>query len=95
MLNIWNKSLLKYKTRILHAINKQFKSIYMVSFNPYFLVGTIGMIFTSFIHMLSNAVTDRASHAGFFVLYLIFAIIIFLGFGNTRKLERVRVRRRN
>lgn len=66
----------------------------MVSFNPYFLIGTIGMAVTSFVHMLSTALAERASHAGFFLLYLIFAIIIFLGMGNTRKLERVRIRRR-
>ena len=66
----------------------------MVSFNPYFLIGTVGMVVTSFIHMLSTAIADRASHVGFFVLYVVFAIIIFLGFGNTRKMERIRVRRR-
>jgi len=66
----------------------------MVSFNPYFLVGSIGMIVTSLIHLLSTALSERASHAGFFILYLIFAVIIYLGFGNTRRLERVRIRRK-
>ena len=66
----------------------------MVSFNPYFFIGSIGLVITSFVHMLATALADRVSHAGFFILYIIFTIILFMGFGNTRRLERVRVRRK-
>lgn len=66
----------------------------MARLHPFFILGSIGMILTSLIHLLSTAVSDAINHAIFYVLYLIFGLMLFFGSGKTRRLERIRVRRK-
>lgn len=66
----------------------------MTSQHPFFIIGSIGMALTALIHLIAMVVADAINHAAFFVLYLVFAIMIFLGSGKTRRLERIRVRNR-
>jgi len=65
----------------------------MASFNQFYFIGKIGMIFTLIFHLISTLVAE-VSHGLFAVLYIIFGIMLSFGSGKTRRLERVRVRRK-
>ena len=65
----------------------------MASFNQYFLIGKIGMILTLIFHLISTLIAE-ISHGIFLALYVFFGILLSFGSGKTRKLERVRVKRK-
>lgn len=65
----------------------------MASFNQFYFIGKIGMVFTLIFHLISTLVAE-VSHGLFMMLYGIFGIMLSFGSGKTRRLERVRVRRK-
>lgn len=62
--------------------------------HPFFIIGSIGMALTALIHLITMVLADVIDHAVFFAFYLLFGLMIFLGSGKTRRLERIRVRNR-
>ena len=65
----------------------------MASFNQFYFIGKIGMIFTLIVHLVASLIAE-VSHGMFAILYIIFGIMLTFGSGKTRRLERVRVRRK-
>ena len=53
----------------------------MNKINPFFLIGTIGMLITSMLHILMAAITSQeaAAASGFWVMYPVFAGFLISG----------------
>lgn len=51
----------------------------MRQLNPYFLIGTLGMLFTAMLHILVAAILSEAATASYTVLYPIFIGFLILG----------------
>ena len=52
----------------------------MKQINPFFLVGTLGMLFTSVLHIILAAITsEEAASSNFWVLYPVFAGFLVAG----------------
>ena len=52
----------------------------MRQINPLFLIGTLGMLFTSMFHILMAAITsEEAASSSFWVLYPVFAGFLVAG----------------
>lgn len=58
-------------------------------FHPFFIIGTVGMIVTSILHMfLSLGLSVSSAHATFFVIYPTFIAFLAIGFGLTLKKQK-------
>ena len=58
----------------------------MKTFNPLFIIGTIGIIITAVLHMvLALGLSLTSAHEAFFIIYPTFASFLVIGFGLTIK----------
>lgn len=58
----------------------------MKNFHPFFIIGTVGMIVTSVLHIfLSLALSITEAHSTFFVIYPTFLAFLIIGLGMTLK----------
>jgi len=54
--------------------------------NPFFVIGTVGMIVSAALHMFVALVLKQTgAHAGFFALYPTFTAFLVMGFGQMVK----------
>lgn len=61
----------------------------MKNFHPFFIIGTVGMIVISILHMfLALSLSITSAHSTFFVIYPTFAAFIAIGFGLTLKKQK-------
>ena len=52
----------------------------MKQINPFFLIGTLGMLFTSLFHIIMAALTsEEAASSDFWILYPVFAGFLIVG----------------
>ncbi len=58
----------------------------MKKFHPFFIIGTVGMIITSTLHMfLTLGLSVSSAHSSFYVIYPLFIAFLAIGFGLTLK----------
>ena len=58
----------------------------MKKFHPFFIIGTVGMIVTSILHMLlALGLSVHSAHSTFYVIYPTFIAFLAIGFGLTFK----------
>ena len=58
----------------------------MKNFHPFFIIGTLGMIVTSILHMfLALGLSISSAHTSFYVIYPVFMAFLMIGFGLTLK----------
>lgn len=58
----------------------------MKNFHPFFIIGTLGMMVTSILHLfLSLILSVTGVHSTFFVIYPTFLTFLLLGWGMTLK----------
>jgi len=61
----------------------------MKNYQPFFVIGTVGMIVTSLLHMfLALELSITSAHAAFYTIYPTFAAFLAIGFGLTLKSQR-------
>lgn len=61
----------------------------MKNFNPFFIIGAIGMIVMASLHMfLSLGLSLKSVHTAFFVLYPVFLTFLILGVAFTVKKQK-------
>lgn len=61
----------------------------MKKFHPFFIIGTLGVIVTSLLHMfLALGLSVSSAHTSFFVIYPIFISFLAIGFGLTLKKQK-------
>lgn len=70
----------------------------MKNLNPFFTIGTVGMIVTAILHIAFALVLNLPIHTVFITLYPVFAVFMAIGFTqiknkNKQKLIPVRVRK--
>ncbi|WP_029038345.1 hypothetical protein [Salinimicrobium xinjiangense] len=62
----------------------------MKKINPFFIIGTLGMLLTSMLHILMAAITsEEAASASFWMLYPGFLAFLILGTVIMAKRERL------
>lgn len=58
----------------------------MKNFHPFFIIGTLGMIVTSILHLfLALGLSISSAHPSFYVIYPVFMAFLMIGFGLTLK----------
>jgi hypothetical protein len=71
----------------------------MKTLNPYFVIGTIGMIVTAVLHIFMAILVGTPSvHRAFMLLYPVFAALLTIGgmqILQERKMVKIRVRAKN
>jgi hypothetical protein len=71
----------------------------MKTLNPFFVVGTIGMIVTAILHTFMTILIDTPSvHRAFMVLYPVFAALLTIGgmqILQEKKMTKLRIRAKN
>ncbi|MXN92976.1 hypothetical protein GR160_17255 [Flavobacterium sp. Sd200] len=69
----------------------------MKNLNPFFTIGTVGMIVISLLHIAFALILSLPVHTVFFALYPVFAAFMALGFvqikNNQKKLIPIRVKK--
>ena len=61
----------------------------MKNIHPFFVIGTVGMIVTSLLHMfLALGLSVSSAHSAFFVIYPTFAAFLAIGLGLTLKSQK-------
>lgn len=61
----------------------------MKKFHPFFIIGTLGMIVTSVLHMcLALGLSASSAHTSFYVIYPVFIAFLAIGFGLTLKKQK-------
>lgn len=61
----------------------------MEKFHPFFIIGTVGTIVTSVLHVfLAWGLSIVAAHASFFAIYPMFIAFLFIGLGLTLKKQK-------
>lgn len=61
----------------------------MKKFHPFFVIGTIGTITISLLHIfLALGLSISSVHSSFFVIYPIFIAFLLIGFGLTVKKQK-------
>ena len=61
----------------------------MKNFHPFFIIGTVGMIVTSTLHMfLTLGLSISSAHSSFYVMYPLFIAFLAIGFGLTLKKQK-------
>jgi len=61
----------------------------MKDFHPFFIIGTVGTIITSVLHMfLALGLSLSSVHTSFYAIYPIFIAFLAIGFGLTLKKEK-------
>ena len=71
----------------------------MKTLNPFFVIGTIGMIVTAVLHIFMAILIDTPSvHRAFMMLYPVFAALLTIGgmqLLQEKKMVKLRVRAKN
>lgn len=69
----------------------------MKNLNPFFTIGTVGMIVISLLHIALALVLNLSVHTVFFTLYPVFLAFLVIGFmqikNNQKKLIPIRVKK--
>lgn len=61
----------------------------MKKFHPFFIIGTVGMIVTSLLHIfLALGLSVSSAHSSFFAIYPTFIAFLAIGFGLTLKKQK-------
>lgn len=61
----------------------------MKTFHPFFVIGTVGIIVISLLHIfLALGLSITSAHSTFFVLYPMFTTFLAIGFGLTLKKQK-------
>lgn len=61
----------------------------MRKLHPFFIIGTVGMIITSILHIfLTLGLSISSAHSSFYVIYPAFIAFLAIGFGLTLKNQR-------
>lgn len=61
----------------------------MKNLHPFFVIGTVGMIVTSLLHMfLALVLSVSSANSAFFVIYPTFSAFLAIGFGLTLKSQK-------
>ncbi len=61
----------------------------MKKFHPFFIIGTVGMIVTSALHIfLALGLSVSSAHSSFYVIYPTFIAFLAIGFGLTLKKQK-------
>ena len=61
----------------------------MKKLHPFFIIGTLGMILTSALHLfLALGLSIPSAHSSFYIIYPTFAAFLAIGFGLILKKEK-------
>lgn len=61
----------------------------MREIHPFFIIGTVGMIVISILHIfLALGLSISSAHSSFYVIYPIFIAFMAIGFGLTLKYQK-------
>lgn len=61
----------------------------MKKFHPFFVIGTVGTIVISLLHILfALGLSSRSVHSSFFAIYPVFIAFLMLGFFLTLKKQK-------
>jgi hypothetical protein len=61
----------------------------MKKFHPFFIIGTVGTIITSILHVfLALGLSVSSAHSSFYILYPSFIALLVIGFGLTLKKQK-------